>query len=146
MPLAYSIVSTRVEEDSSGGVSQSNFTTPWSLDLPDDCTTAHELVDGWTATPASQPLSHRWTTRLDFESTTSFEQDVKRFSVRAACIAILAWLPDEALPEISETLRNIIWFYRELQGSQPKKLVQPTSRPARKGTVLQRAPLIIGDD
>lgn len=81
---------------------------------------------------------------LDFDlpGTTSTLQDHLNLIV---CFALLARLPNEALTEVVEHLRDAMEYYRLIPEPTPPQLPSP-SRSASKGKTIERQPLIIDDE
>ena len=142
----FSIDSTKSLEGSFAGALNPVFTKLWGQDLRCDFTTASEpsfRILG-PSTIAFGPA--RWSIRFEVQGTTSGIQDLGNLLNRTVCFALLSRVPNEGLPEVIESLRDAIEFYRSSETPTPRQLPAYTSRSAVKGKSLERAPLLLDDE
>lgn len=140
------IDSTKSPEGSSVGALSPAFTKLWGHALPFDFTTASEptfQILGPT-TVAFGPA--RWSIRFEVQGTTSGVQDLGNLLKRTVCFALLSRLPNEGLPDVIESLRDALEFYRLPRGPTPHQLPARAGRAAARGTSVERAPVLLDDE
>jgi len=149
MPSIYSITSTSGQGTSSGGASQLLCIPDWDLPPFDDIwgtlQAGRTATIAWCDHPSGALIAHL--VRLEQQKTEgAYEFYRSSIRNRVLCHFLVSNLPNEALPELYETLGDLYSFY----AIQPSKraLPSPTSQKfvAKEGKAYLRPSIRVDEE
>lgn len=140
MSLKPSTASTDMPDDFLGGVSLTNYTSPWSHSpwIDTDITDTTRIVLQWIQPDAGTRVS----LSADFLDNPPRRDEL----VRLLCHFVLGQVPTEGLDEVGDTLAGIYNFYTE-RAQADKLLPSPTTvETAALGKAYDREPFYITEE